>query len=387
MILSHSMIRMRRTRFPPVALLMMAATSASVAETIYCPPAAGEWERREPEAVGLNRERLDAAIDYAHEHETPVPRDLGAYLAGRYQGPDDEIVGPTRPRGGMSGMVLRNGYLVADFGDTRRVDMTFSVTKSFLSTLAALALDEGLIEDLDDPVRDYVAGEYFNGAHNAQITWHHLLQQTSEWQGTLWGKPDTADRRRGRDRQLQAPGTFWEYNDVRVNLTSFALLTVWQRPLPDVLKERLMDPIGASDAWEWHGYRTSQIQIGGREVKSVSGGGHWGGGLWIATVDQARFGLLFLNRGDWCGRRIIDSDWVTKATTPGGVNPTYGYMWWLNPDKLMWPDVPADSYAARGHGGNIIWIYPQARMVVVVRWIDRDEVNAFLSRIAQAIVE
>ncbi len=78
--------------------------------------------------------------------------------------------------------------------------MTFSVTKSFLSTVVGLMWQKGLIRDVADPVRDYMpTAELFEGPHNSKITWEHLLRQTSDWQGTIWGKPDWADRPEGRD--------------------------------------------------------------------------------------------------------------------------------------------------------------------------------------------
>ncbi|MFQ5571515.1 MAG: serine hydrolase domain-containing protein, partial [Rhodothermales bacterium] len=254
-----------------------------------------------------------------------------------------------------------------------------------LSTTAGLALDRGRIADLHDPVHSYVPGGHFDGPRREQITWHHLLQQTSEWEGTLWGKPDTADRRRGKDRALHEPGTFWEYNDVRVNLTALALMHVWEKPLPDVLKEEIMDPIDASDTWQWHGYRNSDVEVNGRTMKSVSGGGHWGGGMWISARDLARFGYLFLRRGQWKERQLFPETWIDRITTPCEVQPTYGYMWWLNTEGQLSPDAPVDSYAALGGGTNLIWIFPRHDLVVVTRWIDRNAINTFLQKIVASI--
>ena len=75
---------------------------------------------------------------------------------------------------------------------------------------------------------------------------------------------------------------------------------------------------------------------------------------------------------------------MSLATTPSASEPTYGYMWWLNTDGKMWPDVPADSYAARGGGSNIVWIYPEIKLVVVVRWIDGSKINELLSMITHS---
>ena len=84
---------------------------------------------------------------------------------------------------------------------------------------------------------------------------------------------------------------------------ALAALQVWRRPLPDVLREEVMEPIGASSTWRWYGYENSWVEIDGKKVQSVSGGGHWGGGMFINAYDMARFGYLFLRNGKWKDRR------------------------------------------------------------------------------------
>ena len=124
----------------------------------------------------------------------------------------------------------RRFVAVAEWGDVERVDMTFSVVKSYLAMVAGLAVAEGRIDSVHDRVAGYVDGDYFDGEHNAAITWHHLLQQTSDWSGSLWEIHDWADRPEGDDpeawpdRQLHEPGTRFKYNDVRVNLLALSLL-------------------------------------------------------------------------------------------------------------------------------------------------------------------
>jgi len=332
---------------------------------------------------------LRAAVEYALAHETTeIPSDPGEYLRTRFAGiPHQEIVGPTKERGGVNGIVLKGGYIVAEFGDTDREDMTFSVTKSYLSTVAGLAWDDGLIADLDDRIGEYVTDGTFSTEHDAPITWHHLLQQTSEWEGTLWGKPDLADRREGIDRELHAPGTFWEYNDVRVNLMAYSLLHVFRRPLPEVLKERIMDPIGASDEWRWHGYETSWTEIGGERMQSVSGGGHWGGGFIIDTRDHARFGLLALRAGQWGGERLVSAEWFDRATTPAAIKKDYGYMWWLNTDRELFPAAPATAFFALGAGStSVIFVDREHDVVTVTRWVDGGEhVDEFIRLVLEAV--
>jgi CubicO group peptidase (beta-lactamase class C family) len=145
--------------------------------------------------------------------------------------------------------------------------------------------------------------EPFESAHNRKITWDHLLRQTSDWQGTLWGKPDWADRPRGDVEQWKVrpriePGSVYSYNDVRVNALALASLTVWRRPLPQVLREYVMDPIGASNTWRWYGYDNSWVVIDGQLVQSVAGGAHWGGGLFFGAERGAEEDLALLDLAD-----------------------------------------------------------------------------------------
>lgn len=366
--------------------VLVPGCSSAPADSSYFPRAGDDWEHRAAVDVGMDSLLLAEAVSFAIENEPDTPRDLESWMRSRVgDDPYGELIGDLKPRGGPNGLVLRHGYIIAEWGDTRRVDVTYSVTKSFLSATTGLALAEGLIRDMQDPVTDYVNDGGFDSPHNAQITWHHLLQQTNEWEGELFGKPDVADRRRGRDRQLQTPGTFWEYNDVRVNRTALATLRVWGRSLPDVLRERIMEPIGASDSWEWHGYHNSDVEVNGRTIKSVSGGGHWGGGMWINSRDQARFGYLYLRRGRWNDQQLLPQEWIDATTTPTEIQPTYGYMWWLNTDQELWASAPASSFAARGGGSNIIWIDPEHDLVVVIRWITGNAVDGVLQRILAAV--
>ena len=354
--------------------------------TPYYPGKWDDWEKRQPEDLGMDAELLETAVQFAKEHESNMPRDLDQGIRkGISQQTYDELIGPTKPRGGMSGIVLRHGYIVAEWGDTRRVDMTFSATKSYLSTMAGLALDRQLIRNVDDHVASYVDDGNFASTHNSKITWHMLLNQTSEWEGTLWGKPDWAPVWDGTMRKLHDPGTHWQYNDVRVNCLALALLHVWRKPLPQVLKEHIMDPIDASPTWRWHGYENSWINLDGTRIQSVSGGGHWGGGLWISTRDHARFGYLFLRQGQWKGRQLVSKKWIELMTTPTGIKPAYGYMWWLNTDAEFYPGAPENSFSARGAGSNLVWIDPDHDVVVVVRWIHSDHDKEFFKLIVAAI--
>ena len=423
---------------PLITLAVIAACAitlapAAEAQARYFPGPGDAWERRSPERVGLVAAQVQAAVELAIESASNAPRDLLAqHMRSFGREPFGEATGPLRERGEPAGIIVRNGYIVAEWGDPHRVDPTFSVTKSFLSTTVGLAFDRGLIPDVNAPVRAsfapvvalkgppggrvvpgvtfpptgegvggnragappagvaYDAFEVilpFESEHNRKITWDHLLRQTSEWQGAMFGKADWADRPRGdtavwRTRERPEPGTVYTYNDVRVNLLALAALNVWRRPLPQVLKEHIMDPIGASHTWRWFGYDNSWVVMDGQLVQSVSGGAHWGGGMWISARDMARFGYLTLNRGRWGDRQLISEEWIRRSTTPG-VQQTYGFMnYFLNTGRRPLPAAPAEAFYHVGAGSNLIYVDPVNDLVIVTRWISSQRaLNGVIERV------
>ena len=360
----------------------------------YFPSANQLWETKNPEEFNLSTVALNKAINFAQSNEYSGERDLRiAILKGFEKEPYHKILGPTKKRGGPAGILLKNGYQIASWGETKRVDMTFSVTKSYLSTIAGLAVDRGFFKTTEAVVNT-VWDTTFDGAHNQQITWEHLLNQSSDWSGTLWGGHDWADRppREGsiddwKNRTYHKPGTHFEYNDIRVKLLAYSLLQVWRKPLAQILKEHIMDPIGASTTWRWYGYKNSWVELDGMRMQSVSGGGHSGGGLFINTEDHARFGLLFLNEGNWNGKQLISTSWIKKAIAPSPAQLNYGYMWWLNKKgtSRYWEGVPENVYYAAGFGGNFIVIIPDEAMIIVTRWLEPSQMGTFVKQVLDAI--
>ena len=368
------------------------------------------WETRTPEQAKFDAAKLKEAIDFAVANEAKAPRDMELSQSQTFgREPFGEIIGVTKPRGDMTGIIIKNGYIIAEWGEPDRVDMTHSVTKSFVSTVVGLAFDRKLIKDLNAPVYRVMAPvlafnplqkfddadkfgkskflELFETEHNRKITWDNLLRQTSDWEGTLWGKPDWADRP-DRDtnnwlsRPRKEPGTAYEYNDVRVNLLALADLNVWRKSLPQVLKENVMDEIGASQTWRWHGYENSFVVLDGQIIHSVSGGGHWGGGMFISARDMARFGLLTARNGKWRDKQILSSEFLKMARTPTSVQPTYGFMnFFLNTDKKLYPSAPANAFAHIGNGTNMIYVDAENDLVIVARWIENGKIDEFLGKI------
>lgn len=327
----------------------------------------------------MNPQLLDSAVRLAQRSEGDMETDLRRSILKAYERePGYEILGPTRDRGKAAGLVIRKGYIVASWGDIERVDMTFSVTKSYLSTVAGLAYDQGLIRSEKDRVQRYVWDGYFDSPHNQKITWEHLLNQSSDWSGVLFGQHDWADRppKEGsvddwQRRPLHEPGTHYKYNDVRVNLLAYSLLQVFRKPLPMVLKEYIQDPIGASSTWRWYGYRTSWVNVDGIQMQSVSGGGHFGGGLFISAIDQARYGLLYLRKGKWKDRQLLSEKWIDLSLASSPANKSYGYLWWNNSEQSI-KGAPSHLYYAAGFGGNYIVVDYKNDLVVVTRWANEN---------------
>lgn len=373
------------------ALILLFSLSIS-AQSTYFPPS-GIWESKPAAQMGFVADSLTSAVAFAEANEYSGSKDLRiAILEGFRREPYHKILGPTKKRGGPAGMIIKDGYVVAQWGDINRVEMTFSVTKSYLSTVAGLAVDEGLIRSVDDKVVDYVWDGTFEGEHNAKVSWDHLLTQSSDWSGELHGVRDWADRppREGgidewKARELHEPGTKYEYNDARVNVLAYSLLNVWRKPLPQVLKDKIMDPIGASTTWRWYGYENAWETIDGIKMQSVTGGGHSGGGVFISTMDHARFGYLFLNDGKWSDKQLISTDWVKSVQKSSTANESYGYMWWLNKGGRTMAGVPDHVFYGAGFGGNYVVVDQKNNMVVVTRWLEPSKLGDFLAKVYKSM--
>lgn len=366
-------------------------TLGLIAQTYY--PSTDAWESKTAKEAGFSANKLQEAVDFAEANEYSGPKDLRlAILKGFEREPYHELQGPTKKRGGPAGMIIKDGYIVAQWGDVDRVDMTFSVTKSYLSTTVGLAYDDGLIKSMDDKVGKYVWDGTFEGAHNSKITWEHLLQQTSDWSGAFYGLYDWTDRPLRehklddmRYRELKEPGTSYKYNDVRVNVLAYSALNVWRKPLPQVIKERVMDPIGASTTWRWYGYDNTWTVIDGVNMQSVSGGGHHGGGLFISAQDHAKFGLLFARNGKWNDQQLISEEWIKMIQKPATAYESYGYMWWLNKGPRNWDGLPDHLYYAAGFGGNFIVVDEKEDVVIVTRWLEPSKIGEMVKLVYDAL--
>jgi CubicO group peptidase (beta-lactamase class C family) len=352
---------------------------------------------------------LQTAIDFAAAHEIAWARDpaadpdhWGIHLAD--PPPWNVLRGPVHARGPCSGTIVHRGRELASWGEPDRADLTFSIAKTYLAILAGVAHDAGLLPDPDEPVRAGLPGIGFDTPHNAAVTWTQLLQQTSEWEGECFGLPDQVDRwrtvahggppaagRKGDARPLRAPGTYWEYNDVRINQLSLALMHLFRRPLPEVFGEAIMRPLGATSDWRWVGYDDAWVELRGadertRRVQSVPGGTHWGGGVSISARDQARIGQLLLRRGVHEGRTLLSAGWIERMHRPCPIAPFYGMLLWLNAaQRPIHPSASRTSVFMIGAGGHVTWIDPERELVVASRWLQPERTDRFFGLVSEAI--
>ncbi len=343
---------------------------------------------------------LQEAIHFIERCETPWSRDTtspwGIHDAD--PPPYNRLFGPVHGRGPVSGILFHKHQMLAQWGEPHKADLTFSVAKTYLALLAGLAFDQGLIKDVHTPVAQQCPGIGFEGARLSRITWHHLLQQTSEWEGTCLGIPEQVDRyrwltyqtgqadgKKGDPRPLGEPGSRFEYNDVRINQLSLALLHLFKRPLPEVFEEFFRKPLGCTDEFQWVGYEQGWTEVNGQSMMSVPGGSHWGGGVSISAIDQALIGLMLMGNGTYKGRQILSAEWLAMMQQPCIVAPYYGYLIWLNNEGALFKDAPRSSWFAIGAGSSITWVDPKLELVCILRWIEADKTNDCIARILGAL--
>jgi CubicO group peptidase (beta-lactamase class C family) len=191
--------------------------------------------------------------------------------------------------------------------------------------------------------------------------------------GTCFGLPDTVDRWRkvaqdphpaagpkGGARPLRKPGTYWEYNDVRINQLALALLHLFRKPLPQVFVDEVLKPLGGGDGFAWRGYDDAWVELPGvGRVQSVPGGTHWGAGVSISTHDQARIGQLLLDGGSAAGRQLMPKGWIERMTQPCEIAPFYGRLLWLNRGGLAFPGASKRATFMVGAGGHYVGVDPE----------------------------
>ncbi|MHB8897561.1 MAG: serine hydrolase [Thermoguttaceae bacterium] len=348
---------------------LLGGTAAGADRAVF---PAKEWEVATPQSQGLDGAKLEAAIEYLRE------------AAGK--------------EGVRRMVVVRNGRIVWRGPESQKAQGVWSVTKAFTSTAHGLLIEEGKCT-LDTLAKDYdpTLTQYY-----PKVTLRHLATMTSGIDGT-GGSYDFDDQGRGDENALVEPlapffppGTKYMYWDEATQHYGYVLTRIAGESLEDYLKRKVLDPIGITQ-FGWKADKTGKVL-------------NWTGGIEISAEDLARFGLLYLHRGNWNGRQLVPAKWVDEATrvqVPPSIpdalpkssrkgSGIYGYHWWPNgttPDgKKHWPDAPPGTYGRSGYNNNDLLVVPEWNMVIVRLGLDEqedpittEEYSTFLRMVGEAI--
>ncbi|HUA61141.1 MAG TPA: serine hydrolase [Verrucomicrobiae bacterium] len=265
--------------------------------------------------------------------------------------------------GSSAVMIVEDGLVVSEWGETSRKILIHSMRKSYMSALYGIYVANGRIRlsktlaelGIDDNEPRLTAAE-------KQATIEDLLKARSGvYHPAL---EETASMEAARpQRGSHPPGTFWYYNNWDFN----ALGTIFEqetgRKIFEEVKRCLADPLQMQDFQVSDGrYDTGPLSI------------HRGYPMWMTARDNARFGLLYLREGVWRGRQVVPKDWVRRSITSysnahshGG----YGYLWWIAANGKHIPNVTLEdgAFSAEGVGGNYILVIPSRKLVIVHRVI------------------
>jgi CubicO group peptidase (beta-lactamase class C family) len=334
-----------------------------------------------------DRFRFPARPIPAGEESSPLPAGAELDLSASEGSDMDEFLRGTDT---LAFVVVHDDRLVYEryFEGSQRqtLQTSFSVAKSFQSTLVGIAIDEGAIGSIDDPVTDYVPELAERDPRFTHITLRNLLTMSSGLRYDEQSVPippwgDDIDTYYGTDLRSLAlneteivglPGTTWLYNNYNPLLIGLVLERATGMSVSEYMSTRLWQPLGAEFDATW----SLDSEASGFEKMES--------GLNVAPVDYARFGSMLLHGGAWNGHRIVSQEWVRSATAIGASDRTapYGYFWWVDAAR------PGRFYAL-GNLGQYIYVAPDTDTVIVRNgrdWgVDNDEWLAMFRDIADRL--
>lgn len=317
------------------------------------------WQRVTPESQGINSAKLYEALHYLHANSSGVGTDEMA--------------------------IVRNGYLVWQGPDANHVHEIYSCTKTFTSTVLGLLAAEGVLS-VDDHATRYFQALDDQYPQYARIKLSHLATMTSGYNSIMgdgW-KFYRTDRPKHHEHVLSyttpgppmfLAGTSFKYHDPAVHLLGYVLTKAADESLEQIFRKRVADQIGMRRfTWSDYGYRDGMF------FNNPAGTpGRDQGGVRSNALDLARYGLLYLNKGNWNGKQILEASFVERATSTQvraevqtkhfDLTGRYGFFWWTNgiaeDGTRLWPSAPPKTFAAHGAGRNFVFVIPEWSLVIV----------------------
>lgn len=326
---------------------------------------------------------LNAAPSAYHFEVSPDPRvaELFAQLSGA-----EDWDSFLEANNTQAFIVIQDGAVRYEhyFNETRRdsIVTSFSVAKSFTSALIGLALQDGYINSVDDPITDYLPELAERDPRFKEITIRSLLRMASgldyqEFRPLLFNSDDILttyypDQRKislENTHIIDPPGQYFRYNKYHPQLLGMILERATGMPVTSYLQTRLWDPLGMEFDGSW------SIDSRASDFEKMETGVN------ARAIDFAKFGALFLNGGNWQGNQVISQAWIDESTQPflpedyAAYYPEYftilpgrayyQYMWW----GLQRPDGSYD-FSAEGDKGQFIYVSPQKNLVIVRNGIE-----------------
>ncbi|HVE42831.1 MAG TPA: PA14 domain-containing protein [Planctomycetota bacterium] len=321
-----------------------ANAGGAAAQSVVFP--ASDWQVGTPESQGMDSAKVQQAV---------------TVLSSAFAGQGKALQGL---------VVIRNGVLIAKSSDENAYQLN-SATKSFTSTCLGLLIEDGKAT-LNTLAKDYNSA--LAPAYPA-VTLRHFATMTSGYD-VSGGDYDFDPQGRGDTwnfappaAALFAPGSMFRYWDEAFMQNGNVLTRIAGEGLDALFKRRIADPIGMTN-WRWVPFNSSSGTVL-----------NWTAGMTTNARQLARFGYLFLNRGNWNGRQLIGASWVDEATrvqvpltVPNDVTErargsgTYGYNWWINgikPDGTrLLPGATPRTYMANGYNSNVCIVVPEYNLVL-----------------------
>jgi len=263
-------------------------------------------------------------------------------------------------------LIIKDGYIISQyFKDNYNEDSVFnmhSCTKSVTSALVGIAIDRGLISDINVKISDYFPQlNDSSDERKKEITIEHCLNMTSgfnwpemtTWGGGTgdWNKADNAVEFVLNREMEYSPGKVFNYNTGGTHLLSAIIQKETGETEYSFAKKNLFEPLGMKIV-EWS-----------KDRQGITSGGS---GISMSPKDAARFGQLYLNKGKWGDKQIVSEDWVIDSTKKhlDGLSyfSKYGFLWWVDSTGVN-PNY--DFYYAMGYGGQYIFVVPELNLVTI----------------------